>query len=155
MLSDGPQDFGLAQIGPPAVRSQSVRRFAAILIGMLLLAHAVVPALPRYVCVGMDGAHRLHPCCPEKPAELQDVMSSWERARCCQPEQAVAIDAQQLPRSEQPRVLAAVTQAGNDALPAVVAVPPVAAFGLIAARGDPAFVRPPPRLHFALHVLRI
>lgn len=131
-----------------------MRRFAAILIGLLLLAHALVPGLPRYVCLGMEGAHLFHPCCPEKPKH-QDVTPAWERARCCQPEQAVGIDAQQLPRSEQPRVLAAVTKAATDALPAVVDSPPAVSFGLIATRGDPALLKPPPRLYFALHVLRI
>jgi len=132
-----------------------VQRFAAILLGILLLAHALVPALPKYVCAGMDGVHLLHPCCPNKSAELPEGALAWERAACCQPEQAVAIGAQQLPRSEQPRAMVALTKAVTDAAPAVIPLQPASGFALLAVRGDPALVKPPPRLHFALHVLRI
>jgi hypothetical protein len=133
-----------------------LKRFAAILLGLLLLAHALVPALPKYVCVGMGGAHFLQPCCPDRSAEHRhDGQPAWERARCCQAEPPVAIEAQR-PQPDNPlRILELVSHSltiacAFDAPPA----PPVPR-GLGTARGDPALIAPPPRLFVTLHVLRI
>lgn len=138
-----------------ALGSLLVQRFAAIFIGLLILAHAMVPALPKYVCNGMGGMHLLHPCCPDQSADHQDAQAAWQRGRCCESEPASVIEAQRLPRPDQVRVLAAVSEAATYGLPILYAPVLPAPIGSGTARGDPTLIAPQPRLFLSLHVLRI
>ncbi len=77
-----------------------MRKAPAILLCLTLLASALLPALPAYVCAGMDGAHRLHPCCPA-PAETASGPSIGT-TRCCHPIQPAAREAPVAPASVRP-----------------------------------------------------
>lgn len=69
-----------------------MQRFAAMLFAIFMLAHALVPALPTYVCT--DGGRSLSPCSPrdeEGPAQSQ---AELHVADCCKLTAAVTVDAQ-------------------------------------------------------------
>ncbi|MBL9006246.1 MAG: hypothetical protein JNJ46_18475 [Myxococcales bacterium] len=68
-------------------------RFASILIAVYMLAHALLPVLPAYVCT--DGGRSLNPCSPTDlhAASAQDEL---HLADCCKLTAPAAIDARPL-----------------------------------------------------------
>jgi len=132
-----------------------VRRFAAILISFLLLTHALLPALPKYICSGMDRAHLLHPCCSAEAPPAQDVKPAWEQAACCQPEPAVTLGAQRPPDSDKSQVVALLDAAAADGLPATLPPGPRVPLRCELTPTYRELLRPPARLFCTLRVLRI
>ena len=118
------------------IASPAVQRVLSILIGALLLAHGLLPALPTYVCAGMGGVHLLQPCCPdEKSSPDEHDLTRLRRAPCCDAQAKVAPLAQWAPQLK-----------SRSAIPIPVAISPSAAVPMpssfvqlywIKARGDP------------------
>lgn len=68
-----------------------VRRCSSFLLCLLLLATALVPTIPGFVCEGMGGAHLQRPCCPEEPAQTNDCDAPRLCATCCHATPAPAL----------------------------------------------------------------
>lgn len=129
-----------------------MRKVLGILIGLFMLAHALVPALPTYVCLAMGGIRMMHSCCPDAADEPQgaDDGTVLRDVRCCQFAPAVTIEAQRLPQ----------TTFTAPALPFIAVVvlpevlPPPWRTPLLrgTARGDPALLGPPLLLHPILRI---
>lgn len=97
-------------------RGKQVRRSFPSLLCLLLLATALVPALPGYVCLGMGGVHLREPCCPDDAdhADSQDEETRI-RAACCQAVSAPALSVGRLSPSGADAWL--TVQAGMTATP--------------------------------------
>jgi hypothetical protein len=108
-----------------------VQRFAATLFAIFMLAHALVPGLPTYVCT--DGGRSLSPCAPpenEGPAQAQ---AEWHVGDCCKLTEAAKVDAQA------PLLLMRFDE------------PPISRRGRLT-RGDPLFRGPPSSLRSILRI---
>lgn len=127
-------------------------RALSILISVFILTHALVPTLPKYLCLGMGGVHVLQKCCPEEDGlhEGAEYETTLRDARCCQSLPKAASGAQWAPRSEIkliPPLLVGTT--------VPIEAPPLRwreCIVRIVARGDPPPLGPPPPLHRILRI---
>lgn len=69
-----------------------MQRFAATLFAIFMLAHALVPALPTYVCT--DGGRSLSPCSPPETEGPAQTQAEWHVGDCCKLTAAATVDAQ-------------------------------------------------------------
>lgn len=123
-----------------------MRRFASILIsvvlGLVLMLRAVLPALPVYVCTAMGGEHLLTPCCPAAGPHSDDAPVVY--SRCCIPEDLPAIDIQR-GQPLQVSVLLATPTLGTVMQVLTLPLPALALRPLTARNGPPPIGPPPPR----------
>lgn len=127
-----------------------MQRLAATLFAIFMLAHALVPVLPTYVCT--DGGRSLSPCSPGEEAKAVQSQAEWHVDDCCKLTAAVAIDAQP-PKVTSPKnhniVLIALL-----AQPAPLMrfdEPPLSRQGRLT-RGDPIWRGPPSSLRTILRI---
>lgn len=73
-----------------------MRRLATMLLFLVLVLRAALPALPVYVCYEMGGEHVLGPCCSSEAAHPSDTPTVG--ARCCVPEDQPTFEAQSPPQ---------------------------------------------------------
>ncbi|MBL9006242.1 MAG: hypothetical protein JNJ46_18455 [Myxococcales bacterium] len=129
-----------------------MRRFASILIsvvlGLVLMLRAVLPALPVYVCTAMGGEHLLAPCCPSDDSHSDDGPVVY--SRCCIPEDQPAIDIQ---RSQPIQVSALLATPALLTAAQVLTLPlPVLMLRPLTARNGPPPIGPPPSRHKVLRI---
>lgn len=117
--------------------SQMVRRLVASFLFLLFALHAIVPALPTYVCTGMSGAHFMQPCCPGEASSQDGTTSTWSRGRCCEQQPRAVIDAKQpSPDDSQQALRASLAMASVFVMLAKAHIPPpLLPIGM--ARGSP------------------
>ena len=126
-----------------------MQRFAHIVFAIFMLVHALVPALPVFVCT--DGGRSLSPCSPPQESDPSSPNAAWNLEDCCKLTAPAVVDASppaSLSHSHNLAVLFALlpvpqhsflsplSQRRNDPL----------------SRGDPALRRPPPSLHTILRI---
>lgn len=68
-----------------------MQRFAATLFAIFMLARALVPALPTYVCT--DGGRSLSPCSPREQEGPPQGQAEWHVGDCCKLTAAATVDA--------------------------------------------------------------
>lgn len=69
-----------------------VQRFAVSLLAIFMLAFALVPALPAYVCI--DGGRSLSPCTPPQDEGPTQPQAEWHVDDCCKLTAAATVDTQ-------------------------------------------------------------
>lgn len=69
-----------------------MQRFAATLFAIFMLALALVPALPTYVCT--DGGRSLSPCAPPEDEGPAQPQTEWHADDCCKLTTAATVDTQ-------------------------------------------------------------
>lgn len=139
----------------PLLRSESrrslpgMRRLAALLIGLLMLVHAMVPALPSYVCT--DGGRSLNPCSPVEERATAPAVPEWNLGDCCKLTAPAIVDAQP-PSLTNPAQRFSTVSTLIPAAPVALAVMPGLLLSPPLARGDPALRGPPLRRHPILRI---
>lgn len=125
-----------------------MQRFASILIAVYMLAHALLPVLPAYVCT--DGGRSLAPCSPME-SHATATQDELHLADCCKLTAAATMDAR-------PALSNTATVSAAD----VVALLPLTFFSLLLppplwrpdhlAHRNPVLRGPPPLLHSILRI---
>ncbi len=128
-----------------------MQRFAATLFAIFMLAHALVPGLPTYVCT--DGGRSLSPCAPpenEGPAQAQ---AEWHVGDCCKLTEAAKVDAQapKIKLSKQHDSILSALLVPTPLLLMRFDEPPISRRGRLT-RGDPLFRGPPSSLRSILRI---
>lgn len=75
-----------------------MRRLAASLLFLLLVARVFMPTLPSFICHEMGGSHVLGPCCAEDDTNFAGP--SLSSARCCEQEAQAKLDIQRAPQGD-------------------------------------------------------
>lgn len=141
-----------------------MRRFGALLICCFILCAALRPALPVFVCLGMEGARLSHPCCPpdrdadryadgdsaavDGQADEVSPDRTWARV-CCHAELPALADSSRPPEPQ--RMLPSL---GSALIGAAPSPPPVSAtlISLPRRHGEPPPGGPAPPLRVVLRI---
>lgn len=141
---------------------ENVRRLGALLICCFILCAALRPALPVFLCLGMEGARLSHPCCP--PASDADHYAdsdsdsgegvvtperTWARV-CCQAALPALADSSRPPPEPQ-RMLPTL---GSALIGPAPTPPPISAalISLPRRHGEPQTSGPAPPLRVVLRI---
>jgi hypothetical protein len=129
-----------------------MQRFASIVFAILMLAHALVPALPFFLCTEDDGS-RLRgstPCCPQEGTQPDTKYPILEHARCCELTMPVIVDAQPPVRQDHTELVVAQAAFLTVALPAPLTPERLSLLGL--SHGPPLLRGPPLPLRSILRI---
>lgn len=68
-----------------------MQRLVHILFAIFMLVHALVPALPIFVCT--DGGRSLNPCSPQEERATPSPSAAWNEEDCCKLTAPAVVDA--------------------------------------------------------------
>lgn len=127
-----------------------MQRFAAVSFVIFMLAHALVPALPAYLCT--DGGRSLSPCSPLAEEGADQSRAEWHIGDCCKLTAAATVDTQP-PKitSAKQHVLYLLALLLPTPLPTLRDTPLLARISRLT-RGDPLFRGPPASLRTILRI---